>query len=105
MSKKIIIPEDVLLQEKNYTGTSWTHHESFDKEGYFVIKDLWDPMEMICEPPKKKGQYFYKKRSYEEIQYNPVENQVVGSHLSLLVPTVSLYSHWYSSQTRRKNWS
>lgn len=71
--------EKILLQEKNCTGTSWTRNESFDREGYFVIKDLWDPLEMFCEPPEKKGQYGYISKSYEKFQYDPVENQVKGS--------------------------
>lgn len=79
MSKQMSIPEEILLQEKNCTGTSWTRNESFDRDGYFVIKDLWDPKELFCKPPEKKGQYGYTGKSYERFQYDPVEQQVNGS--------------------------
>ncbi|NBU78240.1 MAG: hypothetical protein EBS50_03985 [Sphingomonadaceae bacterium] len=33
----------LMMQERMNTGTAWTHNESFEKNGYLVIKDLWDP--------------------------------------------------------------
>ena len=36
----------LLFQEKQNTGTAWTRNEDFDKNGYLVVKDLWDPEEL-----------------------------------------------------------
>ena len=32
----------VMFQERQNTGTAWTNNKDFDKNGYFVVKDLWD---------------------------------------------------------------
>ena len=34
------------MQERRNTGTAWTRNESFEKNGYLVVKDLWDPEEL-----------------------------------------------------------
>ena len=49
----------LLFQEKTNTGTAWTRNEDFDKNGYLVVKDLWDPEELYHPVPEKKGQYNY----------------------------------------------
>ena len=36
----------LMFQEKTNTGTAWTRNESFEKNGYLVVKDLWDPEEL-----------------------------------------------------------
>ena len=57
--------EDVILQEKNNTGTSWTHNHPFEKNGYFIIKNLCDPKKLYHELPKERGtlKWFGKKLS------------------------------------------
>ena len=67
------------FQEKTNSGTSWTHNESFDREGYFPIENLWDPKELYCEVPEEKGQYNYWDKNLEHFNYVPVEQQVEGS--------------------------
>ena len=64
--------------EKLNTGTSPTKNEDFDRDGYLVIKNLYDVNELFCEPPKKKGQYTYYGRT-DRFDYIPIENQVKGS--------------------------
>ena len=32
----------LLFQENQNTGTAWTRNDSFEKNGYLVVKDLWD---------------------------------------------------------------
>ena len=44
------------FQEKHNTGTAWTRNEKFEKNGYLVIKDLWDPEELYHPVPELRGQ-------------------------------------------------
>jgi hypothetical protein len=69
----------IMMQERRNTGTAWTHNESFDKNGYLVIKDLWDPEELYHPLPAEKGQYNYWDKNPENFNHVPVENQVEGS--------------------------
>ena len=70
---------DVLLQEKLNTGTSWTNNEEFDKDGYLVIRDLWDPEELYHPVPEMRGQVNYYSKDPEKFNYTDVERQVEGS--------------------------
>ena len=47
------------MQEKINTGTAWTRNESFDKDGYLVVNDLWDPEELYHPVPEFRGQLNY----------------------------------------------
>ena len=70
---------DVKIQEERNTGTAWTRNDSFEKNGYLVIKDLWNPMELYCPVPERKGQYNYFDKNPEHFNYVPEEGQVDGS--------------------------
>jgi hypothetical protein len=67
------------FQEIRNTGTSWTRNDSFEKNGYLVIKDLWDPKELYSPVPPEKGQYNYYDKNPEHFSHVPVEQQVEGS--------------------------
>ena len=69
----------VMFQEKRNTGTAWTRNEQFDKDGYLVIKDLWDPEELYHPVPENTGQYNYRDNNPENFTLDPVESQVKGS--------------------------
>ena len=69
----------LMMQERTNTGTAWTRNDSFEKNGYLVIKDLWDPEELYHPVPEKKGQYNYWDKNPEHYNHVPVENQVEGS--------------------------
>ena len=69
----------LLFQEKLNTGTAWTRNESFDKNGYLVVKDLWDAEELYHPVPEEKGQYNYWDKNPEHFNHVPVEQQVEGS--------------------------
>ena len=45
---------EVMMQERRNTGTAWTRNEDFDKNGYLVVKDLWDPEELYHPVPEEK---------------------------------------------------
>lgn len=70
---------EVIVQEKLQTGTSWTNNDSFEKNGYLVLKNLWDPTELYCPVPKEKGQFNYWGKRTDQFTHQPVENQVEGS--------------------------
>ena len=69
----------LLTQERTNAGTSWTNNKQFDKDGYLVIKDLWDPEELYHPLPDMKGQLNYWDKNPEHFHHAPVEMQVEGS--------------------------
>lgn len=70
--------EEIDFRERLNCGTSKTNNEEFDKNGYLVVKNLWNPKELYCEPPEKKGQYNYHGK-LEKFNYYSEEKQVLGS--------------------------
>jgi hypothetical protein len=70
--------EQIDFQEKVNSGTSPTNNEEFDKNGYLVLRNLWDPQDLYSKPPEIKGQYNYYGK-INRFSHNPVENQVEGS--------------------------
>ena len=44
----------LMVQERRNTGSAWTRNESFEKNGYLIIKDLWDPEELYHPVPEQK---------------------------------------------------
>lgn len=71
--------QQLLFQERRNSGTSWTRNDSFEKNGYLLLKNLWNPEELYHPVPKERGQYNYWDKNPEHFKYNPVENQVEGS--------------------------
>ena len=69
----------LLHQERMNTGTSWTHNEQFDKDGYLVVKDLWDKDELYHPLPELRGQLNYWNNNVENFNHIPLEQQVEGS--------------------------
>ena len=70
---------EIMMQEKINSDTSWTRNKKFDKEGYIVIKDLWDPIELYYPLPEIRGQLNYWDNDPEHFTHQEVENQVEGS--------------------------
>lgn len=71
--------EQLIFQEKKNTGTTWTHNNIFDKNGYLTIRDFWNPKELYHSVPEEKGQYNYWDNNPEHFNYVDVEQQVEGS--------------------------
>ena len=69
----------VILQEKRNSGTAWTRNKKFDKNGYLVVKDLWDPEELYHPVPELRGQLNYWDKDPTHFNHIPLENQVEGS--------------------------
>ena len=78
--------KDIELQEKFNTGTSKTNHESFEKNGYLVIKDLWNPDELYRENTNEEGQKNYWGKREDQFTEVPKEMQVEGSYSSYWHP-------------------
>jgi len=89
--------EHLIFQERLNTGTSKTNNEEFDKNGYLVIKNLYDAKELFSEVPKERGQYNYCKDS-KMVSFTSVEMQVEGSIARYYYPGYR-YAH---SQIRLK---
>ena len=71
--------QDTIVQERMNAGTSWTRNEQFDRDGYLVIRDLWDPEELYHPLPDMRGQLNYWDRNPDHFSHVPVEKQVEGS--------------------------
>ena len=71
--------EQISFIERLNTGTSWTYNEFFEKNGYLVIKNLWDPKELYRPFPKERGMISYWGNKLDQFNYTEVEDQVEGS--------------------------
>ena len=74
--------QQIMLRERRNTGTTWSRNEQFEKDGYLVIKDLWDPEELYHPLPDVKGQLNYWDRNPEHFNHQEVEMQVEVSENS-----------------------
>ena len=70
---------ELMLQERKNTGTTWTRNDSFEKNGYLVIKKLWDVDELYHQLPEERGQLNYWDKNPEHFNHIEVEQQVEGS--------------------------
>ena len=70
---------ELMKQERDNSGTAWTRNEKFDKDGYLVIKDLWDPLELYHPVPPLRGQLNYYDSNVEHFNHEQTEMQVEGS--------------------------
>lgn len=70
--------EQLQFSERLNSGTSKTNSEEFDKNGYLVIKNLYDPNELVTDVPKERGIFNYYG-SLDMFSHTPDEMQVQGS--------------------------
>ena len=54
-------------------------NDDFEKDGYLVIKDLWNPEELYHPVPDLRGQLNYWDKNPEHYNHQEVEGQVEGS--------------------------
>ena len=69
---------EVVFQERRNTGTAWTNNKEFDRNGYLIVKDLWDPEELYHPLPNIRGQVNYYNNNVEDCRHIEVEGQVEG---------------------------
>ena len=70
---------EILHNERTKSGTAWTRNDSFEKNGYLVLKDLYDPDELFHTVPPKRGQYNYYDKDVNNFSFIEEESQVKGS--------------------------
>jgi len=70
--------QDVTFQERRNAGTAWTRNDDFEKDGYFVIRDLCDPDLLYYPLPEMRGQLNYFDNDPTHFNHTPVEGQVEG---------------------------
>ena len=66
-------------QEVRNSGTAWTRNDKFEKDGYLVVKNLWDAEDLYHPLPDMKGQLNYWSKDVTQFSHNPTEGQVEGS--------------------------
>ena len=71
--------EDIAFAEKMCSGTSKTNNEDFDKNGYLVVKNLYDPEKLYRPVPELRGQLNYWGKNEDEFKHIELERQVEGS--------------------------
>ena len=67
------------VQEVRNSGTAWTRNDKFEKDGYLVVKNLWDAEDLYHPLPDIKGQLNYWSKDVTQFSHNPNEGQVDGS--------------------------
>ena len=77
--------EQLLFQERFNTGSSKTNNEDFERDGYLVVKSLWNPDALIRPVPQERGQINYWGKKLDQFSYSELEQQVEGS--------LAVYSH------------
>ena len=78
--------EDIIYKEWRCTGTTWTNHELFEKNGYFVIKNLCDPKTLIDDVPIERGTLKWYGDKLNNFKHYEKEDQVEGSVARYLHP-------------------
>ena len=72
--------KEVIFNEYQNRGTSWTRNEFFDTNGYLIIKNLCDPEKLFHSVPKERGLFNWKgSDKLDKFTYEEVETQVNGS--------------------------
>ena len=72
--------EEIIKNEYQNQGTSWTRNEFFDTNGYLIIKNLCDPEKLFHSVPKERGVFNWRgSDKLDKFTYEEIETQVNGS--------------------------
>jgi hypothetical protein len=94
---EVMTQEQVDFHERVNSGSSKTNNEEFEKNGYLIVKNLWDPQDLYSEVPEIRGQINYFGK-LDKFSHQPLEMQVEGSTSRYYYPPYK-YAH---SQIRKK---
>lgn len=72
----IMTEQEIKSTEHRNSGTSKTKNETFDKNGYLLVRDLIDPQSLVCDVPDIRGKRIVYIADAVHIQN---ESQVDGS--------------------------
>lgn len=89
------VDRDWDAQEKFLYGTSKTRNEEFERNGYLVVKNIWDPKELQEEIDYETGHFMYNQFGK---YHHTNEGQVPGSKARHSYPPYK----FYHSQLRKK---
>lgn len=64
---------DILYQEKNNTGTAWTRNQNFDKNGYLILKNLYNSGDLYHPLPEDRGVVRYYGKNVDQFSIDPKE--------------------------------
>jgi len=68
----------LVLAGNNMKLISWTNNEDFDRDGYFILRNLYDPQKLYHPVPQERGQINYYG-SLDKFEHKEEETQVNGS--------------------------
>ena len=71
--------EQLDFQERLNATSSSTNNEEFEKNGYLVVKNLYDPEKLYHPLPNIRGQLKYWGKRLDQVEYVGLESQVEGS--------------------------
>ena len=72
--------QSLLSQEWRNSGTTWTRNDEFDRDGYYIVKNLWNPEELYYPLPPERGQLTWWGNNLDQFNTtSEVESQVEGS--------------------------
>ena len=71
--------EQLSYHERANAGTAWTNNKSLEENGYFVVKNLWNPEDLYHPVPKERGVLNWWGKKLDQFSHQPVETQVQGS--------------------------
>ena len=78
---------EIIRKEYDNAGTSWTRNEQFDKNGYLLVKNLWNPKELYSPCGVERGRYTWWGRKIDQFNVtSEVEEQVEGSFARYYYP-------------------
>ena len=60
---------EVRTIERERSGTSWTRNEKYEKDGYYVVRDLYNPEELYHPLPRERGLLRYRGRDVSLYDY------------------------------------
>lgn len=82
---------------KSLSIPSKTNNEEFEKNGFLLVKNLWNPKDLFCEVPEYRGQINYYGK-IDKFTFSPIESQVNGSLSRYTYPPYK----YYHSQIKKK---
>lgn len=94
--KNKILPSQIDYREQEehlerlFYGKAKTNNEQFEKDGYLVIRNLWDPKDLFCEVPYLRGDVHYYGK-INKFSHDPTEQQVPGSLARYSYPPYKFY--------------
>ena len=79
MAEDTMSEQEIAWYESKFRDTSWTRNDFLEENGFLLVKDLYDVVEMYSPPPQLPGKWKYFQNDVNNYSLEPVEPQVNGS--------------------------